>query len=64
MVQENSPLLPQNGGESSVYYFENRRPGSTSSVRDSDGAEVTNGLPAGTSEEEFAPRVLGAKVRQ
>ena len=65
MVQsaESTPLLP---GESSKYYFlnqENHQGGTTESVRDSDGGQVVEGIPAGSNADEFAPRVIGAKKK-
>ena len=63
---ETAPLLgsPTSGGESSSYYFlnqgENHQGGTTESVRDSDGGQVVEGIPPGSTANEFAPRVIGA----
>jgi hypothetical protein len=71
--REQTPLLssaPSNGGgESSTFYFvgkinEDYQGGRTQAVRDADGQQVVEGLPPGTSEQEFAPRPLAHhKVR-
>lgn len=62
---ERDPLLtPTSTGK---YYFlkdpENHVGGTTEAVRDSDGGQVHETLPEGATEDEFAPRVLGAAVR-
>lgn len=54
---------------SNSYYFLNKQQdtyqgiGTTGSVRDNDGGNVVEELPAGAVEEEFAPRPLGPRVR-
>jgi hypothetical protein len=64
---ERDPLLPNTPTTSGKYYFlrdpENHVGGTTEAVRDSDGGQVHETLPEGSTEDEFAPRVLGAAVR-
>jgi len=65
MPSEKSPLLaPSNasGSESSKYYFlnANTQAGTTEATRDGDGDPVIEGLPSGSTPEEFAPRVIGS----
>lgn len=59
---ETAPLL--SGGEGSYYFLkaENHQGGTTGSVRDADGGQVVEEIPHGAKADEFAPRVIGAKV--
>jgi hypothetical protein len=65
MALESDSLLPSNasGNESSKYYFLNSAnsdygDGTPNAVRDGDGGAVVEGIPAGATEDEFAPRHL------
>jgi uncharacterized protein (DUF58 family) len=64
---ETSSLLPSSAsGNTSSYYFlpkTEAEGGVHSSVRDADGLAVTESVPAGSTEAEFAPRPIGLKVR-
>jgi hypothetical protein len=63
LMQEKTPLLSPSVGESGKFYFvgksnEDYQGGKTVAVRDADGQQVVEGLPPGSSEQEFAPRIL------
>ena len=65
--KENTPLLARNPSESSKYYFlgkssESYQGGTTNAVRDADGQQVVETVPEGTTEDEFAPRMLSELV--
>jgi hypothetical protein len=68
MGRETDSLLSSSPNDSSKYYFLNRsnteyQGGTTHAVRDGDGGVVVEGIPEGTTEEEFAPRTLTLPVR-
>jgi hypothetical protein len=54
--EETTPLMGGGGGGGDKYYFLNKQPGS-------EKAEVIESVPKGTSEDEFAPRILSDSVR-
>jgi hypothetical protein len=61
-------LLSPRSMQSSKFYFLNKQDesyqgGSTSSVKDGDGVVVVEGAPKGSSEDEFAPRIVIHKVK-
>ena len=63
MPGEQTPLVPPSnasGNGSSKYYFLNSTEGDPRSL---DGGEEIETVPEGTTEEEFAPRVLSSNVR-
>ena len=62
---EKSQLLPSNAsGSGPSYYFVKGtdQAGQTDSVRDTDGGEVLETYPDGTTEDEFASRPVGVRV--
>jgi hypothetical protein len=64
---ESTPLLsPNSKGESSSFYFIHQaKQGvvtTNGTFKDPDGGLVQEALPPGANPDEFAPRVLGAKV--
>jgi hypothetical protein len=60
---ESTPLLSPNGKEEgSSFYFINQNK-KNPSFKQPDGGLVQDALPPGANPDEFAPRVLGAKVR-
>ena len=65
MSSEKAPLL--GGGESQNYYFLNPQGNAIGThSQEGDEGETVEDLPAGSTAEEFAPRILGesTKVRQ
>lgn len=65
---EATPLVAPLNNSSRRYYFLNKqddtyRGGSTDAVKDSDGVIVVEDTPRGSSEGEFAPRIVVHKVR-
>lgn len=58
MTSEREPLL----GESPNYYFLNSQGNTGIHTQHGDEGETVEDLPAGSTAEEFAPRVLGEKT--
>jgi hypothetical protein len=64
-IQENTPLLQKNG-EGNTYYFEKLETKGSSffqSTTDQDGGKMVESIPPGSSENDFAPRTLGASSK-
>jgi hypothetical protein len=60
---ESTPLIsPNSKGEGSSFYFISQAK-QAATIKEPDGGLVQESLPPGANPDEFAPRVLGAKVR-
>mmetsp|Transcript_30223 Transcript_30223/g.64809 ORF Transcript_30223/g.64809 Transcript_30223/m.64809 type:complete len:116 (-) Transcript_30223:1995-2342(-) len=62
--RETTPLL-QKKGDNKTYYFKKieKKGSSFQATSDGDGGRVVETLPVGSTEEDFAPRTLGASSK-